>query len=85
MYISPINYQQNIMMNKTNFRSKSIAKPLEERIFNNPEAKKIVEDAMKDMNFSDATFQNSKQKLEEVLGTKIDSLEMIDIFLAACR
>ena len=82
MYICPINYQQNYMkLNSPNFCSNKGIKTLEERVFDNPKAKQIVIDAMSDLRFNELTMRNAKQKLEHLLGTKIDDLEMVDLCL----
>ena len=83
MHICPINYQQNYMKSKSpNFCSNTGVKSLEERVFDNPKAKQVVIDAMNDLKFNESTMQKAKQKLEQILGTKIDELEMVNLFLS---
>ena len=77
------NYKQNTKnMNNPSFQANKDLKAIEKKVFSNPETKKVIEKAMNDMKFNSSTIQNTKQKLEEILGCKINNLDVVELLLA---
>ena len=83
MYISPIGYQYNTMkMNNLNFRSRTNAMILQEKVLRNENAKKCVDEALGELNFTEDTIHNLKHKLEGIFDSEISNNDVVEMLLA---